>query len=335
MKIIKPGHQHMSHDGLTPKQFIEVIGRTCYKSTDKITDDSAEKFVDNLISRNHWAMLEHETIYIECEKYIADDFHDCIYDANFDPAFFHISSNGVTNCIISGSIRSFYELSNKIGPSYRIPYTICYELKKLYSWVPFKVESNYIANPNTLDSFEILSRDEFNSKYSTLHNLDRVYDNTILFRHLTHTVKFVCDRGVSHELVRHRPCSFAQESTRYCNYSQDKYGKEITVILPIFYDTGMGTMSNSLVYDTWKRSCEFAEESYFKLLDMGSTPQEARDVLPNSLKTEIIMTATEEEWQHIVNLRAKGTTGQPHPQMVEIMQPWYEELKEITNGRIN
>ena len=149
-------------------------------------------------------------------------------------------------------------------------------------------------------------------------------------RHLTHTVLFVCDRGVSHELVRHRPCSFAQESTRYCNYGNDKHGNQITVIEPFFY----AEPGREKEYEIWKKSCEVAEKSYMDLLAIKRSPQEARSVLPNSLKTEIIMTATEDEWQHIINLRAIGTTGAPHPQMKEIMLPWAKELAEITNGRI-
>lgn len=332
MKIIKPSHQHMKHDGLTPQQFIEIVGRTCYKSTDKITDDSAEKFVDNLIKRKHWAMLEHETVYVRLRTVDIQRMNMEIstisgQKSKCNTKFLNITYNdGNDKGIISGSIRSFYDVFKNALPSLIVINSIANKLWCAYPWA-YK-NFNYYIYENINTNVELLSRDEFIKEYQN--------NDDVLFKHLTHTVKFICDRGVSHELVRHRPCSFAQESTRYCNYSQEKFGKEITVILPCFFDTGMGTATNSLVYDTWKRACEYAEESYFKLLDeYGATPQEARDVLPNSLKTEIIMTATEEEWQHIVNLRAKGTTGQPHPQMVEIMEPWYEELKEITNNRVN
>lgn len=154
--------------------------------------------------------------------------------------------------------------------------------------------------------------------------IDRKHEAMI--EHNSITVKFICDRGVSHELVRHRLASFAQESTRYCNYSKDKFNNEITVILPCFFDTGMGVLSNSLVYDAWKRSCTLAEESYFKLLGYGATPEQARSVLPNSLKTEIVMTMNLREWRHFFSLRCPKTA---HPQMRELSIPLLKEMNEL------
>ena len=207
MKIIKPSYEILtpiSDGGIKELQHIEKIGRVCYKSEDRITDDgeSAKKFVKMLISNGHEAMIEHSSL----------------------------------------------------------------------------------------------------------------------------SVKFVVDRGVSHELVRHRIASFAQESTRYCNYSKDKFGNEITVILPCFFDTGMGILSNSLVYQEWKLACECAEERYFNLLKMRATPQEARTVLPNSLKTEITVTANYREWRNFFKLR---TAEASHPQMREITIPLLKELKTL------
>lgn len=207
MKIIKPSYEILtpiSDGGIKELQHIEKIGRVCYKSEDRITDDgeSAKKFVKMLISNGHEAMIEHSSL----------------------------------------------------------------------------------------------------------------------------SVKFVVDRGVSHELVRHRIASFAQESTRYCNYSKDKFGNEITVILPCFFDTGMGILSNSLVYQEWKSACECAEERYFNLLKMGATPQQARTVLPNSLKTEITITANYREWRNFFKLR---TAEASHPQMREVTVPLLKELKTL------
>ena len=207
MKIIKPTYEILtpvSEGGIKELQHIEKIGRVCYKSEDKITEDgeSAKKFVKMLINRGHEAMLEH-------------------------------------SCL---------------------------------------------------------------------------------------SVKFIVDRGISHEIVRHRIASFAQESTRYCNYSKDKFGNEITVILPKYFDTGMGTSSNSVVYNDWKNSCENSERKYFALLKNGATPQEARSVLPNSLKTEIVMTANYREWRNFFKLR---TPQSAHPQMREIAVPLLNELKTL------
>lgn len=152
--------------------------------------------------------------------------------------------------------------------------------------------------------------------------------NSVIRKHLVHTIKFTCDRGVSHEFVRHRPASFAQESTRYCNYSKDRFGNEITVIRPCYWS------ADSMQMGMWKTLCEFSENTYFNLLNNGASPQEARSVLPNSLKTELIITATEEEWQHIINLRYHGTTGKPHPQMYEVMEIAYPQLVEKSYGRL-
>lgn len=144
-----------------------------------------------------------------------------------------------------------------------------------------------------------------------------------MLEHASVTVKFVVDRGISHELVRHRLASFAQESTRYCNYSKDDFGSEITFIIPEYLNY------KSAGWNTWKETMKACEDSYFKLLDIGLTPQEARAVLPNSLKTEVVMTANLREWRHFFKLRALGTTGKPHPQMLEVTVPLLEDFKQM------
>ena len=140
-----------------------------------------------------------------------------------------------------------------------------------------------------------------------------------MLEHSILSVKFVCDRGISHELVRHRLASFAQESTRYCNYSNDKFGKEITVIRPYFL------APNTRAYELWKSSMQKAEHDYFLLLEVGLSPQEARSVLPNSLKTEVVMTANYREWRHFLKLRCDAPA---HPQMKELTISLAKELKK-------
>lgn len=130
-----------------------------------------------------------------------------------------------------------------------------------------------------------------------------------VIEHFSLTVKFIVDRGVSHEIVRHRIGSYSQESTRYCNYSQDKFENEITVIEPLFFD------ESSSEYKIWKNSCEQSEKSYFDLLSKGVTPEQARTVLPNSLKTELIKTANLRSWRHFLKLR---TAENAHPQIREV-----------------
>lgn len=141
-----------------------------------------------------------------------------------------------------------------------------------------------------------------------------------MLEHFSFSVKFTVDRGVSHELVRHRVASFAQESTRYCNYG---HAGEITVIEPV------GIKEVASKWAVWKDAMNMAEIRYLTLLEMGSTPQEARSVLPNFLKTEVVMTANLREWRHFFKLRALGTTGKPHPQMVEVALPLLEECKKL------
>lgn len=148
-----------------------------------------------------------------------------------------------------------------------------------------------------------------------------------MIEHAVVSVKFICDRGVSHEIVRHRVASYAQESTRYCNYSSGKHGNEITVIEPLFFEQGTPE------YYVWYQSCIKAQNAYNALIKMGRSPQEARSVLPNSLKTEIVVTMNLREWIHFFNLRVLGTTGTPHPQIKEVAFPVLEafarELPEV------
>ena len=146
-------------------------------------------------------------------------------------------------------------------------------------------------------------------------------NHSSVLEHGTISVRFICDRGVTHELVRHRVASFSQESTRYCNYGKGKFGNEITVIEPFFFDdrtTGH--------FAAWRDACESAEKNYMHMLDFGANPQEARSVLPNSLKTEIGVTANVREWRHILELR---TSKAAHPQIRQVMCPVLAKFREM------
>ncbi|MEW6380693.1 MAG: FAD-dependent thymidylate synthase [bacterium] len=136
------------------------------------------------------------------------------------------------------------------------------------------------------------------------------------------TVRVICDRGVSHEIVRHRIASYSQESTRYCNYSKNKFGHEITCIDPCFWKAE--STENRQKHEVWKKAMEEAEKAYLRLLELGATPQEARSVLPNSLKTEIVITMNLREWRHFFKLR---TPVAGHPQMVEVARQLLDEFK--------
>ena len=132
------------------------------------------------------------------------------------------------------------------------------------------------------------------------------------------SVKMVCDRGVTHEIVRHRVASYSQESTRYCNYQKDKFGNELTFIKPVFWS------EDSEEYAVWKHMMQQCEEQYMHLIRLGASPQEARSILPNSLKTEIVVTMNLREWRHFFRLR---TAGAAHPQMREIACMVLEEFR--------
>ena len=140
-----------------------------------------------------------------------------------------------------------------------------------------------------------------------------------VLEHFSVTVKFICDRGITHEIVRHRIASFCQESTRYCRYDSGKFGNEITVIEPCYLTPGTPT------YAYWQAACQAAEDYYLKMSEAGCSPQEARAVLPTSAKTELVMTANIREWRHFFQLR---TSPAAHPQMIEVAKMLLEKFKE-------
>lgn len=264
---------------------IEKVGRVCYKSEDKITEDSAKPFVDRMIKSGHGAMLEHGTVYLKVPK------------------------DGLLRNFIDGTPSHFNYGWCKTNP-------IMDEDNNVY------ITTNYrhIIEHKLEDYLKYLCEPtEYHEKRITVH--------------------FVCDRGVSHEFVRHRVMSFAQESTRYCNYSKDKFGNEITFIKPCWFDSSLiddtGHWDANTFYRMPTQSVEegaflgtllSAEKSYFNLLKCGWKPQEARAVLPNSLKTELVVTGFTSDWNHFFDLRARGTTGAPHPQAKELAEPLMKEF---------
>lgn len=140
-----------------------------------------------------------------------------------------------------------------------------------------------------------------------------------VIEHYNITVRFICNRGFTHELVRHRLAAYSQESTRYCNYNKDKFGSEITVIKPFEIN------EDTKEYDLWKEAIQNAEKSYMAMIENGSKPENARGVLPIDIKTEIVITTNLREWKHIFKLR---TSKAAHPSMRELMIPLLKEFKE-------
>lgn len=291
MKLIKPSfeiwEQGAGLEGVYKQ--IERAGRVCYKSEDKITEASAGEFINRMIKLGHGAMLEHGTVYLKAKTKVYGGM-----------------GSETVECPLDKYAKNPYSVVT--GDNTSIP-NYLYVTTNLRVLVENKWfdDLKYQCEPT-----------EFHEK--------RV------------TVKFVCDRGVSHEFVRHRAFSFAQESTRYCNYSKDKFNNCVTYILPnwctnvntedyernpkLMYNANGSLSDNEInflcgLYDT--------ETRYLKLLENGWKPQEARAVLPNSLKTELVMTGFVSDWEHFFKLRDAGSA---HPQARELAQPLHEEFIE-------
>ena len=292
MKLIKPTFEILEQEaGLEGvyKQ-IEKVGRTCYKSENLIKEGSAKPFVDRMIASKHYAMVEHGTVYLNIPVRLGNQ--------HTVEKYFYNSYSKVTE--------------NKEKHSFCVTTNLRVLIEN--EWMD---DLCYLCEPT-----------EYHAK--------RV------------TVKFTCDRGVSHEFVRHRVFSFAQESTRYCNYSKDKFGNELTFIIPewcpeIREDSNKGWGPCSMYDKLYLQHLQSAEDTYFALLKQWDervpdkryksgfrnnpwVPQQARAVLPNSLKTELVMTGFVDDWNHFFSLRARGTTGAPHPQAKELAAPLMEEF---------
>lgn len=171
-----------------------------------------------------------------------------------------------------------------------------------------------------------LSQDNItdNSADNFVRNIIKRGHESVL-EHFSCTFKIICDRGVSHELVRHRLASYSQESTRYCAYDTEKFDGELTFIKPCFWEKGDKFVNPALCYEMWEDTVKKLEFIYHSLRERGATPEQARSILPNSLKTEIVMTANLREWRHVLKLR---TDKAAHPQMREVAFMILNVLKE-------
>lgn len=325
MKIINAGYEIMNDTGDMFKN-IERVARVCYKSEDKICEGSAQKMVRSLVMRNHEAMLEHQDLIFR--------FNDKAGYIIFMMYCSYLRSKTGFNCmlrttyydrgVVSGNVRMWRDFiraslsmmndlkSNKVMKMPKIIADLL-SYKKLWPILFDDIDLG-IDEYTDFDSYEFIpiTKDELTEEEKLVH--------------YTVTVKFTVDIGVGREITRHRVASFAQESTRYCNYTKDGFGNEITVIEPCFFDKG------SEAYDAWKDGCLKAERAYITLIDLHCTPQQARDVLPLSTKSELVMTATFSEWQHFFRLRALDATGSAHPQIKEVAVPLLEEMKILHPG---
>lgn len=304
MKLIKPSYEFWEQkEGLSGVEAqIERAARVCYASEPK---GEVGELLGKLIKSKHYAMLEHGTVYlmIDCSGRLIDVANKYIQN-KYSKVSLH--SDGVHYCITT---------------NYRV-----------------LVENNW------LDDLKYLCE-------PTEYHEKRI------------TVKFTMDRIGSQSFCRHRVFSFAQESTRYCNYSKDKFSNEITFIIPSWlnipegiaywhdglgyrvgadpnntdFDASLGYINKSSNYDSFLYALENAEKSYFRLLKEEWKPQQARQVLPNALKTELVMTGFVSDWKHFFDLRAIGTTGKPHPDAEILAKPLMNEFIErrYLNGTSN
>lgn len=287
-----------------PLKKIEKCGRVCYKSEDKITEDSAEKFVANIIKRGHEAVLEHASFIFQVSYNVYEDLREKVmFVENRYPVKMYLRFTDSDGYVVSGNVRAWRDFFCFAGVP---PYMNDFVEDNPILFSEFKSDFPFNLKGRKW-SIRQISADELVSTYQRLVHEDI-------------SVKFICDRGVTHEIVRHRPASFCQESTRYCNYRNGKFGGEITVIKPCFFK------ENSTRYLNWFVACESAETAYNAILEDGGTPQEARDVLPNSLKTELIMTAPLMEWCHFFNLRMSPAA---HPQMQEVASYAYDAMNSF------
>lgn len=189
---------------------------------------------------------------------------------------------------------------------------------KIYNMLPRDVILSHleIAARTCYKSEDKITPD---SAEDLLKRLVRIGHESVM-EHISFSVRFTCDRGITHELVRHRLCAFSQESTRYANYSKEKFGSEITVIEPFFWKEG------SEAHELWWIGCSEAEELYLSLLELGATAQEARSVLPTCLKADIVTTTNLREWKHIFSLRCAKAS---HPQIRQLMLPLLFEVSSL------
>ena len=293
MILMKPSVARI--DETNPVKLIEIAGRTCYKSEDKMTDTSAVKFVNAMIRSHHYAMLEHG--HITCKV--------C----------------GLPECALSHEFLS-------------TPYLVwSFYNEEFYITLSISHIAQGISNDCTLLDRTVFKgmTELFNRRYIQMEDVDSINLGTAMLpgilirlmipkdfgmlpvsirsKHTFESFRFTCDRAVSHELVRHR-CSVAQESQRYCNYGLDKFDNQVHFIYPFDWET-LSASSKRRFIDT----CEFCENQYLEDIADGIKPQMARHNLPNSTKTEVVLTMSISQWVHFIKLRSQGVTGAPHPDM--------------------
>lgn len=279
---------------------LEACGRICYKSEGLIDENSALPFVKKIAEHGHNSVMEMAvvTLALQC----SDEQFDTLLA--LEPKYLFIDRLD-SEVLVTASIRSLRELYQRAGTNAMVEAMVAF----MAASHPYLFEGVWDGGHGRGEGINVRKLD--------LQEVDALRGEN-LAKHRFVGVKFIINRAVTHEIVRHRPCSFLQESQRYCRYSQDKFDNQVTFIRPMFYKEG------SDEFALWQKAMEDTEKIYLKLLD-SSTPQAARTVLPNSCKTEIIVYCNLAEWRHIFKLR---TTPAAEPSMREVMIPLAAEMKK-------
>lgn len=305
MKIIPQSFEILSDlDQGSMAARLEICGRVCYKSEAKITPESAGPFIKNIIKSGHNSVAEMAVCTIKVtidNRSVMERFFECL------PKFLAVSVLEKNVLLITGSVRAFRELH------------MSHATVKMVKGI-----TKYLAERSPIFFFDLLPKNGWPQQDGVLvekmplAEVDQLSAD-LLVKHRYLAVKLITNRAVTHEIVRHRPCSFLQESQRYCRYDKEQFGSEVTFIKPMFF------AEDSPEYAIWQQAMQQTEALYLKLLETSS-PQAARTVLPNSCKTEIIVYASLMEWAHIFKLR---TSTAAEPSMREIMIPLLAEFKKL------
>ena len=308
MRIVKAGFERITEKD--PIKKIEQIARVCYKSEDKICEGSAVKMVGALVRSNHYAMLEHGSIImevgVEAYSFIINTIRKLQEEYGVESMLRYTDVLYSGRYIVSGNLRMWLEFVEYISMLHLPMYGGIWKALEADKYKPV-FDAYRWENLTGGDMVKVVDPEYLTDKERLVHE--------------DLSIKFIVDRGVSHEIVRHRKASFAQESTRYCNYGKSG---EVVFVEPPFIRTSGGVLLAKGV--SWKYAMQNSEISYLDMISKGCKPQEARDVLPTSVKTELVMTANLKEWIHFFDLRALGTTGAPHPQMLEVAVPAMQDV---------
>ncbi len=283
---------------------IEGCGRLCYKSEDKITAESAPGFIKTILKHGHNSVAEMAVVTIEVmveKESIAAKLYEVL------PKYLTIDKIDKNILLITASMRGFREL-----------YMNYSHLKIVKAITSYLLQHHELFFKDITPERGIVNQAGVMVKKLYMSEVDNL-PPFIFARHRFVAVKFTVNRAVTHEMVRHRPCSFLQESQRYCRYGSEKFGNQVTFIKPMFY------AEESDEYQVWQKAMEDTESLYLKLLETSS-PQAARTVLPNSCKTELIVFCSLIQWAHIFKLRA---TKGADPSMREVMIPLFKEFKTL------